>query len=597
MRALLLAAATPIADVAAFWQAYASEATPLSGLRVMDPFAGGGSTLVEAARLGADVCGGDVDPLSVRIVNRELNPAKPAAVLRAGHELLDHLSSRFADLYPSSTGTPLHYFTIAEVACPACREPGLLYRNLVIARDTGKPGAVVRESKLSTFCPDCRSVHNLPTADRSRLHCCHRYHRLSEGTFAAQRYTCRQCGSRSTHRDLKTGAAPRVLLAVEETTETGRRLIRAPQEHDRRAIAEADQRLKCESPTAGPTGAVRACRKDERPRSFGMSEFVEAFTPRQLLVLGAAFDWIADQPMDADLRDSLALAVSNALATNNRLCGYATDYGRLSALFSVRGYSLPALAVELNPLHLGAGRGTLAACFNRVANAGVGSVRRHTWNTAAGRVVPQKFRFDTRSCATDVRVSSADNDAAGGADVDLCIFDPPYFDYINYDELAEFHRAWLPASELVGEPLLPPNAHPANGFGLRLGQCLRVIRRRLRSDTPIVFTYHSTNPLAWDAIGIALDEAKLSVTALWPVRSDGHMGHHSHAGNCEWDIVVVARAMERTHQAEFLQTVEAWVHHAKPLNVSKADRNNMALAISMASGRFAAVRGDNEDGG
>ena len=49
----------------------------------------------------------------------------------------------------------------------------------------------------------------------------------------------------------------------------------------------------------------------------------------------------------------------------DRLCGYATDYGRLSPLFSVRGYSLPALAVELNPLNLKSGRGTIAACIER----------------------------------------------------------------------------------------------------------------------------------------------------------------------------------------------------------------------------------------
>ena len=73
MRGLLLAASLPEdTDAESYWSLFESSAPALSGLHVHDPFAGGGSTLVEAARLGASVSGTDVDPLAVEIVRHEI---------------------------------------------------------------------------------------------------------------------------------------------------------------------------------------------------------------------------------------------------------------------------------------------------------------------------------------------------------------------------------------------------------------------------------------------------------------------------------------------------------------------------------------------
>ncbi|MBD5831394.1 DNA methyltransferase, partial [Janibacter melonis] len=75
LRAVLLAATLP-ADTspAAFWAAFRSEEPALAGITVHDPFLGGGTTLVEAARLGATVTGADIDPLAVTISRHQLNP-------------------------------------------------------------------------------------------------------------------------------------------------------------------------------------------------------------------------------------------------------------------------------------------------------------------------------------------------------------------------------------------------------------------------------------------------------------------------------------------------------------------------------------------
>ena len=266
----------------------------------------------------------------------------------------------------------------------------------------------------------------------------------------------------------------------------------------------------------------------------------------------------------------MSLAISNALATNNKLCGYATDYGRLSALFSVRGFPLPALTVELNPLHPGGGRGTLRQCIERVARSASTTVRRHVWSVREGRQ-PTAMSFQAGSRDTgDIRVAGA-ADQGDGPQTDLCIFDPPYFDYIAYSELSEFYRAWGD-QPTAGVSLLPHGENPAEQFGLDFADCLRATLRRLVEGRPVAFTYHSANPDAWHAIGVALDDAKLAVTGLWPVRSDGHMGHHSQPGNCEWDLVVCCRRVSETTPAEFTASVEGWisaVRHSRSARVIK----------------------------
>jgi adenine-specific DNA methylase len=380
------------------------------------------------------------------------------------------------------------------------------------------------------------------------------------------------------------------LVAVEETPNEERRRLRSATTIDRRAAETAAGWLRDHATDLFlPDEPLAVDRNDDRPVSFGMRTTRDLFTDRQLAVISTAMAWIATADLPEKVRAGLRLAVSNALATNNKLCGYAHDYGRLSALFSIRGYSLPALPVELNPLHPDAGRGTLAHCVERVARAGHTIVRRHTWVPAEARVVSVELPLTTTP-ADDLSCRPASTPPSHTEPpAQLCLFDPPYFDYIAYSELSAFYRAWLQTPSPPSLPLMPHGEDPGEAFGLDLGDALRSLVARLAPGRPLAFTYHSTNPQAWRSVGIALDKANLAVTALWPVRSDGHMGHHSHPGNCEWDLVLVCRRVSETTPTCTIFTIEDWAEAAHPLKIGTADRTSMNLAISIVTARFATV--------
>ena len=592
MRGLLLAAA--LSDDTTrddYWASFASAEPALSGLRAHDPFAGGGTILVEAARLGAVPSGTDVDPLAVQIVEHELDPPDAAELEQAAARLAKFVQAKTAHLYASTQEgwTPLHYFFVHEVTCPACSERNLLYRDLVIARDLGKNGGVVREGGVHVFCPQCFRVHELADPRRKTLRCCSRTRPLYKGPFSAQSFKCPACGTASMHAELKTAACPRRLIAVEETREGEHRRIRAPNDRDRDLLAEAEQYVSRDRRfLALPTGCFQKDRIDARPVSHGITEPVQLFTDRQLAVFGCGFRWLEEAEASLEVRRALTLGLSNALATNNKCCGYARDYGRIAPLFSVRGYALPVLSVELNPFHSTAGRGTLPRVFRRlVRSCEPSEVRRYVWSVKTQQPSSQTMQFIPFRVRNGVRCESAasrsDKDQCS---VDLCVFDPPYFDYIAYSELSEFHRAWLDSQQLGGTPLLPDTADPVGSFATLFTDCLQALKRRLRPGRLLAFTYHSATSDAWDAIGQALDASHLLVTALWPLRNDVHMGHHTADGNCEWDMVVVCRRASECRQTRNRASVERWRKAIGRLPLSDADLGGMKYAVAMARSRF-----------
>ncbi len=586
IRALLLSATLP-ADTppAEFWERYRTGQDDLAGLHVGDAFLGGATSLVEGARLGAKVSGVDVDPLAVRIATEELSTPSPGVLRKAAGELLAHLHSELKGLYPVHDGAvPLHYFYLRRVECPECATASLLYRNLMIARDRGRNGAVVRDTPIVAFCPDCLTVHQLGQ-DRMLVSCCGRRRRLDEGTYAGARFTCPHCQVRSAHEQLRTAKAPRILIAVETTHGKERRMIRAPRPGEHKLEARA-AKLLAQNGWSAPNVPLGDA-DSGRAGVYGFQGVADLFSNRQQAVFAAAFGWTRDSDVEESVRASLELGISNALTANNQLCGYAVDYGRISPLFSViRAYAMPALSVELNPLHLSAGRGTIAATLRRLYDTPRERVRR---NAVApdGKLAHQTF-LGHQQVESHVECRSADRpfpDALGN--VDVMLTDPPYYDFIAYSDFSLLHRAWTGAgdeAEKLGDaPIFPVGEDPAATFARRLGLAFRRMSAALAPQGVLIFTFHASKDEAWNALGKALAASDLRVSALYPVWADARAaGGHGHPGNCELDLVFVCRPAAQNPPAWTPPSVEAWVAELGEGSVAPADLRGMRAGLRIA---------------
>lgn len=582
IRALVLAAHLP-ADTSAeeFWARFADDHDHLAGARVGDCFAGGGTTLVEAARLGASVVGIDVDPLAVRIVRDEL-AAPPASeeLHAAAAALLASLTAEVGDLYPSADGSsvPLHYFWLRRVDC-SCGTSSLLHRSLVLVRDSGAAGAVVRDGTQVVFCPQCRSLHEL-SAKRKTLQCCGRRWPLNHHTFGRSGHRCPVCQQRRTLEQLHAAALPEELVAVEETVNGRRRRLRARSSADAEALRRAAE-LAADLGSALPAESLDGV-DDGRPASYSFQTVADLFTARQQLLFAHAVGHLERSDISDAVRTRLELALSNAVHTNNRLCGYATDYGRLAAAFAgVRSYSLPALTVELNPLHPSAGRGTIPAMLRRLHRSVAKTVKRRVLHGARTSEVEMAARRDVDST---VRCWSADRRLpAAFSGCTAIVTDPPYYDYISYSDLSLLSRAWLRAEEgaaLGGQPIFPLGDDARTAFSERLARALRHAAGALVEDGVLAFTYHSAHEDGWTSLGDAVAGARLTVTAVFPVWADARSNTaHGHPGSCEWDLVWVCRREASTSMLP--DDIGAWTA-AIGDELGTADLRNLALGLVAA---------------
>lgn len=593
VRALLIASHLAATRSDDFWRLHSEPGLWLRDATVYDPFMGGGTSLVEAARMGAAVVGRDIDPVAVAVVGSELH-GYISDFEEQSTRLVEYLAAAFGDYFTGvdDEWTPLHWFWLSRPECSACSEPGLLYKDLIIATSSGRDGSVVRDDAIHAFCPSCLQVHALGVG-RKELRCCGRRYKLDVGTYYSGKFRCPRCRAVSTHEDLQTANAERVLIAVEETRAGFRRRIRSADPFDRKMAVEAEKLAFRVGRAFDMPLAVE--RRDRRPVSAGYSSVRSLFTPRQWVVFTSAFEKVRTCGLDPSLERDLTLMLTGSLLCNNVLCGYARDWGRLAPLFSVRGFSLPSLSVELNPFHQTGGRGTFKSARSRIMDRADTKVRRAY--LAGGQVERAAIDLPVKPSSVDVVCKSAD-DTSGQSDcaATICVTDPPYFDFIAYSELSEFFRLWLREPTLSGVPLLPDAESPVESFAVGLGRALKATLGRLRPGVPLVFTYHSASRDAWTAIGEALDDTDLAVVALWPVLADPHMGHHVAEGNCEWDVIVVARRKQEVVASGFEFGVTGdlpskWISEiqASGLSLNRGDRCSFEHAWSMSKPRFVRV--------
>src|SRR4051812_23449000 len=100
-RAILVAAR--LSSDGDFWKAF-YDGVDLSSLTVLDPFVGGGTSVVEAARLGASTIGVDIDPVACAITRFELAAADAPDLEDGLARLQASAGGRLARYYQTRSG-------------------------------------------------------------------------------------------------------------------------------------------------------------------------------------------------------------------------------------------------------------------------------------------------------------------------------------------------------------------------------------------------------------------------------------------------------------------------------------------------------------
>lgn len=525
----------------------------LAGRIVLDPMMGGGTTLHEAIRLGANVVGVDIDPIPVLQARATLTDVPLARLTAAFSAFYAQLTAVLSPFYQThcpvcATAVPLQYLLYGWRRQCGCRsalfldslrlrhnsdgssltiEPHshAILRNGAVLFASENPAPLPLLTRQQSHCPDCgqpfREDVNLP------------YFRRYEPVAVAGK--CARHG----------------------------RFFAPIRSADRAAIAQADaQRQGLGFELA--QFVVQPGPKSNSLLTRNVSHYLDLFSSRQLLYLRTAIDALAGVEPIAQL--NLALLVSTSLEFNTLLCGYKGEQqrrpGAIRHAFAYHAYSFPYTAAENNPVYPTRASGTLQNLFHgRLVRGRVWAanpVERRLENgraqkvTIAGEVDAGTEYDDFAALQSGTRRfllrqgSSAALDLPD-ASVDAIVTDPPYYDSVQYGDLATFFRVWLRQllpTAVTWEYGLDETAVDQRLENGQYGTVLRAIfgecRRVLKPDGRLIFTFHHWNPQGWAALTGALKQAGFVLVNRYVVHAENLTSRHIVNQNAlKHDVILV----------------------------------------------------------
>jgi putative DNA methylase len=554
---------------------------------VLDPFCGGGSTLVEAQRLGLRSYGSDLNPIPV-LMSTALTQLPPSVVGKAplrptdalgggswgglsgflgdvrhyARRVREHAQAGLASAYPvGPNGDPVSAWIWARtVESPDPRYQGVhvpLVSNWWLSKRKGERAFISPRVDHDRRSVSYEIASNGEPGPSSKGHC------IFSGAPISFKYI------REKGKNDELGLA---LLAVVTSSKHGR--YHAPDDEQVAAAQSSvpDKPLELDLPE-------RAL--GFRVQGYGMHSWGQLFTPRQQLSLSTFADavslvpkWVREDGGD----EELALAISTVLGLvvgklsqqSSCLCRWFIDgrngAGGVLAAFGSHHLSMSWDFVETNPFGGSVGdwlqvvEGALGA-FTSVASDGPPSVVRQA---------------DARSVNGDLVREC------------LVVTDPPYFSAVGYANLSDYFYPWIrralrssypellatvatpKGGELIAEPARHNSADEAREYFIEgFTTTFYSLKNASRADLPLLIVYafkeqadaDGTIAAGWEAMLEAVLRAGLGIVGTWPIHGTGSARMRGQKSNALATYVVMvcrpARGVDRVSRREFAAALRA----------------------------------------
>ncbi len=521
----------------------------LEGKIILDPMMGGGTTLHEAIRMGANVVGVDLDPIPVLQARATLSETSMLALEQAYqdlyHTLRSELDPYFMTRCPFCAIETQTWFILYGARRFCNCGPALVVDSLQLRQEP--------DGSMWRLCPDCHAVVDAG-ADA-----------IAEGKAACA------CAAPAAVPlvEKKTAVCPTCNHAYQDDTTipyysryqplvvvghcTQHKLfLKAPDWADLEALQRAnDRRGALDLPREA--FAVEPGRKSRALQLRGIDNYLDLFSSRQLLYLARCCELLPQ--FEPRVRLNLALLASTSLEFNSMLCGYKGKNkrraGAIRHTFSHHAYAFPHTALENNPLYYRKASGTLQKLFQaRIRNGRFWarqprerdlSFKKSVFVTVPGEIdagvevqAPHELRSGARRFM--LRQGSATQLDLPTGSIDAIVTDPPYFDSVQYSDLSMFFRVWLrqflpDAADWrvdVNDSAVDPHKSDATSRYTELlsaifKECYRVLRK---DEGRLIFTFHHWNPKGWAALTLALKQAGFILLNRYVVHAENPSSVH-----------------------------------------------------------------------
>lgn len=517
----------------------------LAGKIVLDPMMGGGTTLHEAIRLGANVIGADIDPIPVLQARATLTDISLLDLEQTYRTFFKQLQAEvapyFATLCPDSGLETVANYVLYGVQRTLNGRSVLMVDSLILRIES--------DGRVLHLCPTCHAVVEQPSAEH--LPCPH----CNDQPHAEMPLIVEKGAQGDFVDDLDTPYFTRYqpLVIVGRRRTTKKLFFKQPDDLDLARLLQAND-VRAQLSFCRDEFVIENGRKSRQLHARNINNYLDLFSSRQLIYLDCAIKLL---PRFAPaVRLNLAMLVSTSLEFNSMLCGYKGKNkrraGAIRHTFSHHAYSFPYTALENNPVYTRKASGTLQKLFQaRIRNGRIWAQtpreRKFTEKDSLFIEIDGERDAGTEITSLDelkagdthrflLQQGSSTNLGLPNESVDYIVTDPPYYDSVQYSDLSSFFRVWL-------QHLLPDDAiwqydlresavdphkldRESRYTELMTGifqECHRVLRQE---NGRLAFTFHHWNPKGWAALTIALKHAGFKLVNRYVVYSENPISVH-----------------------------------------------------------------------
>ena len=549
-------------------------ANDFSGFKIADPFMGGGTPLIEANRVGCNVQGFDINPMSAWIVREEIEHLDVRTYKQAAQNLLEALRAAINQYYCTScplygdADVPVKSFLWVKVLdCRACGKQFDLFPGYLLAENRRHPKNVL-------VCQGCGDLNEVDDR-RKPGHCSSCKSALRQaGPAQKGRCTCPHCGHPNTYPGKLHVPLGHRMFAIEyynpkRKSKHKGRFFKKPDAEDIACADAAVRRWEQLTPIFVPDQEILSGDETDRLHRWGHRRYKDMFNPRQLLGLELSCRLIS-KIEDERIRHALATNLSDLLRYQNMLCRYDTMALKALDIFSVHGFPVGLVQCESNFLGItdGAGSNVGSGGWSNIIDKYTKAkrycdapfeVRRNGIYKARvpinGEWIGEKRNGNHRPVT--IRCANATEIELDPNSLDAVFTDPPYFGNVQYGELMDFCYVWLrrlvgdkaegfdrastrSADELTGNVT---QNRDLGHFTEGLSAVYSRMARALKPGAPLTFTYHHNKQEAYYAVGVAILDAGLVCSASLPCPAEMGGSIHIHGTTSSIiDTVFVCRS-------------------------------------------------------
>jgi len=520
-----------------------------SGMSVLDPFMGSGTTIGEAHKLGYTTLGRDINPVACESVRVALGALDHEKLQIAFQQLSRTVGDRIRDLYKSADQIGqicdvLYYFWVKTVVCPECKTQVDLFSTRVVARNA----CPERRPEIVVCCPSCGDLFRSKNKS-SKAHCrtCGLSFDPLVGSTSGPKASCTGCGCNfaivKAMRISKKPPMHRLYGKLLLTPNGGKVYLRTTTEDDRQ-YQRCSALLKSELAHGTirlPETILADGFNTRQAMNYNYFAWRDFFNNRQLLALG----WLREaitQISDVSTRDALLMLFSGLLEFNNMFATYKGEgTGAVRHMFSHHILKPERMPIEANVWGTAKSSGAFLNLFKtrllrameyrerpfepRIGKQGKKYCSNPPFSGEVNTIWPTLGNFKQR--AIYLSCGSSDQMELPDKSVDLVVTDPPFFDNVHYSELADFFYAWqklcphgfINGTSTTRHPREVQDAVPEQ-FAAKLRNVFSECHRVLKDNGLLVLTYHHSRPEGWTALGSALFGAGFRVVNAHPVKSE-----------------------------------------------------------------------------